>query len=190
MPKDSIDALNFLKVISDVAEQFPYVCCPDAKEHFGLGEFLGGEQTIVGRILPEKVNWSVAEFLAFEGSDFVDAVTLSMLGRNPTAEERRSFNSEHRPWVRLAFLMEAYRTSRRSGNPMTIHGVKRVRSLWRTQRFFRRNGLKTLERLTALMFRRASSRLQREQMSQIVLIQLGRMVVERLDGQQVGASTH
>ena len=190
MSKGSFAAKHFLAVVSEAAGQFPYICCPQVKEDFGLGHLSSGEQTKVGRLLPNKINWSVAEFLAFEGSDFVSAVTVSLLRRNPTAEERQKFKGEHRPWVRVALLMEAYRVAQKSRTPITIHGIDKVRFLWRTERFFRRNGLMTLGRLVASRFRSASRRLQREQMPQIALIQLGRMAVERMDLMQDGVDTH
>jgi hypothetical protein len=174
---------EFVDVVANFAQSFPYIIFSNVREvRLPVGSLVDSPLSAY-QILPQKFLWSIAEFLAFEGSDFAEAVTAALRGRAATESERLRFASEQRPGARLAFVLEMDHANRKGGSPIRVHGIERQRGIWRTERFFKRTGLRPLQRITGSLFRRDARRLQRKQMPQIALIQLVRLAIEHIDVQ-------
>jgi hypothetical protein len=174
---------KFVAVVSEYAKLFPYVSFGDVVEVRQLFTAGGEPLSPVHRILPQKSLWSIAELLAFEGSDFAEAVAFVLNGRPATETERQRFQNEQRPWARLDLVLEMDHINRKAHSPIRVEGIERPRRLWRADRFFQRNGPRRIQQMVASLFRREARRLQREQMPYIALTQLVLRAIQQIEAQ-------
>ncbi len=105
MPPRTVPEREFQKILANYAQYFPYATFRMQSLDDGNPSLLGPTEKSLIRFLPSKAEWSLSEFLAFEGDDFTYAVTSGLVGRTPTSDEL-SRMSAAAPWQRLEFILE------------------------------------------------------------------------------------
>ncbi len=143
-------------MVADYASHYPYVIYADIKETRLASE--ASEFPIVQFYLkqPYKLDWSVVEFLTFEGAEFAEATAQLLRGRAATASERLLLENDGLPWTRMAFLLQLDQDNRNQGIPIRVRNLEWCRRIWRLQQFFARRRLEPLSHLTWRLFRKRS----------------------------------
>lgn len=172
---------DFKVALVEIGKDYPYQVADKAEIIPRPVGALGEAVTRVQRLLQRKLYWSVAELLAFDGTEFADAIAYALQGREATEAESHALDRDNSAPVRLRMILELDNANRKSGNPARVMGIRKLRNLWRLERLCTRNNIKPLKKLFASQVRKEARRIHHQQISQISTIQYVHAVLDRMD---------
>jgi hypothetical protein len=177
MPSKLPDAKVFSQLVAEYAKLYPYVIYSEIREghiprkpsDFPLVQFYLRQ--------PFKMYWHAVELLAFEGSEFAEAMTQLLRGRASSASERLQFQDDSLPWTRIAFILQLDQDNRNESSPVRVMNLNLCRCIWRAERFFARRGLESLAHISWRLFRKRSLWIVYASLGEISLRQLMHILI-------------